>query len=117
MENIIKYSSDKVSYKDQHLIDIENLIKDIRLNILEKEFQIIVKRDVECIDKIPSYKKISVAITDGNITGKKWYIDDDFTNDKILRVIFSAFKSFINYEIVVGFKYKDVWLFNPKSSR
>lgn len=45
--------------------------------------------------------------------GRKFYLSDHMTNDEIAKTVYVAFESAVKHEVMEGFKYKGVIVFNP----
>lgn len=48
--------------------------------------------------------------------GRKWYLSEHMTDDEIVKTVYLAFETAVKHEILEGFKYKDLPLFNPHVS-
>lgn len=48
--------------------------------------------------------------------GRKWYLSPYMTDDEIVKTAFAAFKATVEHEIMEGFTYKEVVVFNPHVS-
>lgn len=46
-------------------------------------------------------------------TGRKWYLSEYMTDDEIVKTAYCAYEAAVKHEIMEGFKYDGIILFNP----
>ncbi len=48
--------------------------------------------------------------------GRKWYLSDYMTEDEVIKTAFAALKAVVEHEVMEGFKFNKVPVFNPHVS-
>jgi len=48
--------------------------------------------------------------------GRKWYLSDYMSEDEIVKTAYAAFRATIEHEIMEGFKFEGIRVFNPHLS-
>lgn len=103
-----------------NLLEIQFLVNRITVSCLEKQFSILVRRDVKYGERIflqVMYSAKCNKTGEPNIwKGRKYYLSSYMTDDEIIKTAYTAFKQTIEHEIMEGFKVDGKILFNPHVS-
>lgn len=104
---------------DNQLDKVRRLCSHITCVLLGTLFDIRVERDN--MDSVNGRIFIqmrynSICTNNGVIVewhGRKWYLSDHMTEDEIVKTCYCAFEAAVKHEIMEGFKFNGIVLFNP----
>jgi len=111
---------------------VQQLLSRVKLNCLEKEFNILIKYDDKYTTLISNFPSTQPKVYDGRVyiqleynsscnkdtdqdywKGRKWYLSKHMTDDEIIKTCYAAFEACVKHEIMEGFKVDGKMLFNP----
>lgn len=96
---------------------VTGILKDIKLIIMGKPVSVMAHSDKARSGAV--YMQCTYydnCRETGKLTpwnGRKWYLSPYMTDDEIVKTAFAAFKATVEHEIMEGFTYKEVVVFNP----
>ena len=100
---------------------VKLLVSPIKANCLEKDIFFRVEHDcknesgrifIQCIYTTPC--TVTGELKEWH--GRKWYLSDYMTEDEIIKTCYAAYKATVEHEIMEGFTYNGLRLFNPHVS-
>lgn len=100
------------------LFKVRDLVKHITLSIFNIKPHIIVEFDktypetriyLQVLYNAPCTKTGEVQ----EWSGRKWYVSDYMTEDEIVKTAWCAFEAAVKHEVMEGFKFDGVIVFNP----
>jgi len=107
---------------DQQLVTVKTTTEKIRLSLFGKELYLRVERD--CRDRIEGRIFLQVVYESPCVEtgkaeewhGRKWYLSQFMIRDEVIKTAYAAFEAAVKHEVMEGFKYDNVVLFNPHIS-
>ena len=97
---------------------VHEITDKISMNLLGKEFTLRVEVDnenpngrvfLQVVYMAPCTKTRTMA----KWKGRKWYLSTHMTDDEIVKTAYAAFEAAVKHEVMEGFKYDNVIVFNP----
>lgn len=105
-----------------NLIEVRNLISELKCDLIGKPFKFRLERDCKDAETGRPFVQVtyegpcSVTGWVKEWHGRKWYLSDHMTEDEIVKTCFAAFKAAVEHEIMEGFTWRGVRIFNPHAS-
>lgn len=97
---------------------IKNITKHITMSCFGTTFKLRVEHD----NKFKNGRIFLQVVYDAPCTktnevkewhGRKWYLSEYMTKDEIIKTGFAAFKACVEHEVMEGYKFKNIIVFNP----
>lgn len=100
------------------LLDVRLLISHITFTCLEKEFSFIVSNDLtynteRVFIQVRYNSKCNKTGEKETWKGRKWYLSEYMTEDEVVKTAYTACETAVKHEIMEGFKFDDIIVFNP----
>jgi len=116
---VIRMFVDPIVEEKPSLLEfVKELVSHITMSVFGTNFKLLV-----CEDKINVGGRIYLQVDyeapctkTNNLEswkGRKWYLSEFMTDDEIIKTAYCAFQSAVTHEIMEGFKFDNVIVFNP----
>lgn len=102
---------------NETLIRVKEILSHITMSILGKNFTVDAFEDKKWGKRI--YIQVFYEAPDTKtgvrrlFNGAKWYLSDHSIDDEIVKRAYAAFEAAVKHEVMEGFKYDNVIVFNP----
>jgi hypothetical protein len=116
---VIRMFVDPIVEEKPSLLEfVKELVSHITMSVFGTNFKLLV-----CEDKVNVGGRIYLQVDyeapctkTNNLEswkGRKWYLSEFMTDDEIVKTAYCAFQSAVTHEIMEGFKFDNVIVFNP----
>ena len=107
-----------IEVKPSLLEFVKELVSHITMNVFGTNFKLLVCEDKKNIGgRIYLQVDYEAPCTKTNNLeswkGRKWYLSEFMTDDEIVKTAYCAFQAAVTHEIMEGFKFDNVIVFNP----
>jgi hypothetical protein len=96
---------------------VKKLCSFITMSLLGVNFNLIIEEDKKYGGRVYLQIEYTCPCTktgqDESWKGRKWYLSEHMTDDEVVKTAYTAFEAAVKHEVMEGFKFNSIILFNP----